>query len=369
MQLEPDFLRRLVQGAPWLWIDTRMRAAAAAIAVLAVFCGVALFEASEPWRRLADAEPKADAAPETRLLAALAWVEASRIDTVILLGGSTARELTSSEARVSGLLTERCGRPIRFINGSTSSQTIAETWIIAEAVPDDLRVLTVVGMNYLRFEESPAEVARDVRPPLLPLGRSASLERALADAGHPPASTLPGLTGTAWLLPRLDQVDFRSAPEPFDDFLARRNDEAPWEGPLNLYRNPPLDPASKTAITHQRIAERLSLFEARHAGAGSLWRAFLDRFDGPRSNVLFLALPEDPSMTPFTDLAGDAFAAEMAGLGHTGAHVADWRKNHGLAQGDFYDQQHLLGSGRRKIEPRLLDLLAGSLDDCRRRPT
>ena len=369
MQLDSDFLHRLVRGAPWLWINTRMRAAAAAIAMLAVCCGVGLFEASDPWRRLADAAPNAEAAPETRLLGALAWVEASRIDTVILLGGSTARELTSSEARVSGLLTERCGRPIRFINGSTSSQTIAETWIIAEAVPDDRRVLTVVGMNYLRFEEGPAEVARDIRPPLLPLRSSRALERALTDAGHPPDSTLPSLTETAWLLLRLDQVTFRSAPESFEDFIARRNAEAPWQGPLNLYQSPPLDPAVKRAITHQRIAERLSLFKARHAGAATLWRAFLDRFDGPRSNVLFLALPEDPSMRPYADLAGDEFADEMAALGRAGAIVADWRTNHGLAQGDFYDQQHLLASGRRKIEPGLLDLLAGSLDDCHRQPT
>ena len=74
-------------------------------------------------------------------------------------------------------------------------------------------------------------------------------------------------------------------------------------------------------------------------------------------------------MRPYADLAGDEFADEMAALGRAGAIVADWRTNHGLAQGDFYDQQHLLASGRRKIEPGLLDLLAGSLDDCHRQPT
>lgn len=366
MQLDSDLLRRLVRGAPWLWIDSRRRAAAAAIAALAVFCGTALFEASQPWRWLAVAEPKASAAYDTRLLASLAWVGASRIDTVILLGGSTARELTASDARISGLLTERCGRPMRFINGSTSSQTIAETWAVAEAVPDDLRVLTVVGMNYLRFEEDSGEVARDVRQPLLPLRHSEALEQALAELGHPAVSPLPGLAQSAWLLARLDQVTFRRTPEPFDDFLAQRDGETPWQGPLNFYNGAPLDPAAKAAITHQRIAERLTLFKERHTEAGALWRAFAHRFGGPRSNVLFLALPEDPSMTPFSLLAGDGFDAEMASLGDAGAHVADWRTSHGLAQSDFYDQQHLLASGREKIEPRLLDLLAGAIVNCDR---
>jgi hypothetical protein len=363
MHLDSHLLGRLVRGAPWLWIDSPARAAAAAITVLSLFGGAALFEASEPWCRLAAAEPKADAARETRLLATLAWVGASRVETVILLGGSTAQELPPSEARVSALLTERCDRPIRFINGATSSQTMTESWMIADAVPDSRRTLVVVGMNYLRFEEGFAEVARDVRAPLLPL-RSRALERTLKEAGHSPAPTMPRLTGTAWFLSRLDQVNFRPEPEPFDVFLARRESATPWHGPLNLYQDPPLDPEKKAAIVRQMIAERLSLFEGRRAEAGALWRAFVRRFDGPGSTVLFLALPEDPSLAPFAAAAGDGFAHEMAGLGGAGARVADWRTDHGLAQSDFHDQQHLLASGRRKLEPRLADLFAEALVGC-----
>ena len=364
MHLDSDFLNRLVRGAPWLWINSRARAAAAAITVLGLFGGVALFETSEPWRRLAAAEPKAGAARETRLLATLAWVGASRVDTVILLGGSTAQELPPSEARLSALLTERCDRPIRFINGATSSQTMAESWMVAEAVPDSRRALVVVGMNYQRFEEGFAEVARDVSAPLLPLRSSRALEDALNEAGQPPVQTLSSLAGTAWLLHRLDQVNFRAEPEPFEVFLARRDGETPWHGPLNLYRDPPLGPAKKAAIVRQMIAERLSLFEGRRAEAGALWRAFVRRFEGPDSTVLFLALPEDPSMTPFAAFAGEGFAHEMAGLGGAGARVADWRTDHGLVPRDFYDQQHLLQSGRRKLEPRLADLLAGAVVGC-----
>jgi hypothetical protein len=364
MELDSDQLRRVVRGAPWLWISTRPRAAAAAVAFLGMLSAVALFEASQPWRLLAAAEPRNHAAHDTRLLTTLAWVGVSGIDTVILVGGSTARELPPSEARLSGILTERCGRPIRFVNGATTSQTLAESWMITEAVPDERRALTIVGMNYLRFEEGFAEVARDLRAPLLPLRTPEGLERVLIETGHPPASALPGLTATAWLLPRIDEVDFNRAPEAFDDFKARRTGQTPWQGPQNIYSDPPLNPAAKATINQQMVAERLSLFEARRGQAGALWRAFVRRFAVPQSDVIFLALPEDPSMAPFAALARVGFAEEMAALDRAGARVTDWRTNHGLVEEDFYDQQHLIASGRRKLEPRLVQLISSNLTGC-----
>lgn len=357
--------QRLVRGAPWLWIETPTRAAAAAVAAIAAFSLVVAFEWSQPWRLLAAARPAPHAAPDTRLLSALAWTDVTPVDTVILVGGSSAREFPASDSHLSRVLSARCGRPIRFINGGTSSQTFAESWAIAEAVRDDRRRLVVVGMNYSRFEEGAAEVSRDLRTPLLPLRQPATLKRAVADVGgSSPMGAGPGLTQSSWLLHRLDEVTFQDAPESFRAFIARSDGASPWQGPDNVYRAPPLDAERKADIVRRMQAEQLPLYAARRGEALALWLAFLRRFDRPGSEVLLLALPESASMAPLNARAGAAFPADLAVLERHGGRVADWRTSHGLAEADFYDQQHLLESGRRKIEPRFVELLTSALPAC-----
>jgi hypothetical protein len=324
-----------------------------------------LVERSEPWRLLAAARPDADARRETHLMAAIAWTTATPVDTVIMVGGSSTREFPANDAHLSGLLTQRCGRPIHFVNAGTSAQTLAESWALAEAIPDDRRRLVVVGMNYSRFEEGAAQVAREMRAPLLPLHPPPALQRAVGEVVHPATVEGPALSQTSWLVRRLGQVTWRENPETFAEF-ARSGEARPWNGPQNLYRAPGLDRARKAAIVRRMMAERLPLLQARRGEALALWRAFLNRFDGRGAEVLFIALPESPSMAPMNARAGAGFADDLSSLQRDGARIADWRTDHGLTEHDFYDQQHLLETGRRRVEPRFVDLLVDSLPDCRR---
>tara|TARA_R110002124_G_scaffold55108_3_gene156067 strand:- start:2512 stop:3606 length:1095 start_codon:yes stop_codon:yes gene_type:complete len=358
-----DRLRRIIEGAPWLWINTPTRAAAAAVAALLVLAPTVMFENSEPWHLLATAKPDKDAARETHLMTTLAWTSATPVDTVIMVGGSSAREFSGLDSRLSRLLSARCGRAIHFVNAGTSSQTMAESWALAEGIPDAQRRLVVVGINYSGFEQGPAEIVRELRSPLLPLKVPRALKHAVKSGGYSSPDTTPWMNQTSWLVRRLDQVTFQDKIEPFEDFV-RSEGQTPWQGPQHIYRAPALDRTQKAGIVRRMTAERLHLFNARHKEALALWHAFLARFIERKSAVLFLALPESASMEPMNRRVGSAFASDLSTLERDGARVADWRTNHGLPEASFYDQQHLLESGRHAIEPRFVDLLVNTLPDC-----
>lgn len=356
----------LIRGAPTLWITSRRRALAAAIATILVLGPAIALEMSQPWRLMTRVQPRRDAPRDTAVVAALAWSRAADVDVVLLLGGSTAREFTASDAHVSELLTARCGRPLRFINAGASQQTLAESWAIAEAIPDERRKLVVVGMNYLRLEEGYDQTRRTLPIKTLPFDSPASLEAALQGAGHPVALTFPSLKNVAWLLRQGRWRSERSSPSTLAEFIVTADRSETYHGPQNAYRAPALSGDEKDRIVRHRIVERLGLFHAVHAEAAALWEGFTRRFDSPAGRVLYLALPESVAMTPLERLAGPVFDADMADLRDGGALMKDWRRGHGLDEADFYDQQHLLASGRARMEGRFVDLLAASTPGCAR---
>jgi len=356
----------LIRGAPTLWITSRRRALGAAIAAIIVLAPAIALEVSEPWRLMASVQPRRDAPRDTEVVSALAWSRAADIDVVLLLGGSTAREFTGSDAHVSELLTARCGRPLRFINAGTSQQTLAESWAIAEAIPDDRRKLVVVGMNYLRLEEGYDQTRRTLPIKTMPFDTPAPLMAALDKAGHPVALTFPSLKNVAWLLRQGRWRGELSPPSTLAEFVGAADRSQAYQGPHNAYKAPALSGDEKDRIVRHRIVERLTLFRAVHAEAAALWAEFTRRFDTAAGPVLYLALPESVAMAPLERLAGPAFDADMAKLRDSGALVADWRQGHGLDEADFHDQQHLLASGRARIEGRFVELLAVSTPGCRR---
>jgi hypothetical protein len=73
-------------------------------------------------------------------------------------------------------------------------------------------------------------------------------------------------------------------------------------------------------------------------------------------------------MAPADALFGPIFEQSMEQLRGAGFTVVDWRRTSTLREIDFYDQQHLLESGRRRIASQFLHFVARSLPACKRPP-
>lgn len=353
-------LYRLAHNAPYLWITSPRRAAA-------WLCGAGLalvitlaFEFSQPWRALASL-----ASPESTSRAAYVSTELARItddnvDTILFVGGSTTREFTASDRDLSALLARRCGRPIKFLNAGTSTQSLAESWTIVEAVPRHRRALVIVGMNYFRFEQGLDDVVADLPRLTLPFTPPASLRQSLAESGRPTGPALLQLRSTAWML-RQGYFSIRGNPDVRQAPRATR-----FDGPYNIYAPPALDAAHKADIARRMIIEELPPFRRWNDEAGDLWLAFAAHFSRHGTRPLFIFLPESASLKPLRDLVEPDVQRQIARLRAQGHVVVDWRRHAELDERDFYDQQHLLGSGRAKMEPRFIDLIAASIAGCGR---
>lgn len=358
-------MRRLIYLAPILWITTRQRALAALIAGVLVFAPVVAIESWGPWKLLGEASLEAAAPQKTAMVASLAWAAKRDVDVVLLTGGSTSREFTASDPHVSRALTQRCGRPIRFINAGTSAQNLLESWQIAAAIPEARRRLVVVGLNYLRLEESREQVARSAQRRALPFEIPPPLRQSLAGFGAPPIAEALRPRGITWLLRQQKHIDSRKPPASLQQLIA--TDEVdPFKGPRNMYGGPALPRGHKQQFVSHMIMERWPMYRRNHAEAVGLWKEFTRDFSSATSRVMFLAMPETSVLAPLNALAGAMLERDMGELRGAGALVVDWRTSHGLAEEDFYDQQHLLSSGRAKLTDRFVDLLATSIPDCDR---
>lgn len=69
---------------------------------------------------------------------------------VLLLGGSSTREITPHRREADSWLSARCGRSVHVFNAATSSQHPADSWAIVDAIGGAPRVV-VVGLSYHRM--------------------------------------------------------------------------------------------------------------------------------------------------------------------------------------------------------------------------
>src|SRR5262249_35355341 len=83
-------------------------------------------------------------------------------EQVVLVGGSTVRELTADDPFVSRELTYQCGRNIQLVNLASSSQSFAESWDILTLLPDHRQRLIVVGVNSYRLGFDDSDVVSDL---------------------------------------------------------------------------------------------------------------------------------------------------------------------------------------------------------------
>jgi len=100
--------------------------------------------------------------------------------------------------------------------------------------------------------------------------------------------------------------------------------------------------------------------------ATSLWSDFQQHIAARGARVLYLVLPVDPSMNVVRNRLDPDFDHALLELEELGASVVDWRDNQSLSlrPEDFFDQQHLLESGRRKLAANFNTVVVEHLDVC-----
>lgn len=354
-----DLRAPMLDNASTLWITDRPRALAALFAAVLVFSPAAAFEMSEPWRMFAGATVGAEASADAKLVAGLAKAAASGGDIVLMVGGSTAREFTGSDDYLSRALSQRCRREINFVNAGSSSQTIADTWRITFAMPPERLKLVISGMNYLRFEEGFAQVRNSASTSALPLPHSRALASSLSHFGQPVPFAIPGLGKTAWLLAHRGEM---AADQPAT--LRPARDDVGAIGIRNLYRAPALTPEEKRLIVTRMTIERSPQYLRNRGESVRLWREFVAHLKKQGGRTEFLILPESASMAPIDRRLGSLLLADVRASATPDAGFTDWRHLPDLSEEDFFDQQHLLASGRAKLAGPFVTFVAQRLGNC-----
>jgi hypothetical protein len=278
-----------------------------------------------------------------------------------MVGGSSTRELTPDDGLVSQRLSMACGENLEFVNAGSSNQTFAEAWNLVSLFPRERIRAVIVGLNYYKLSEDDTEVISQMRSGYLPLPIAPSLSWYLytrtgrivvpMNIFELAARTKVSVWRLAALIGRNGSLS--SLGPPSDVYNVDRN----------MYRSAPKTAVEKDEIVSRFLAERTAMFREKSLAGAALWRGFADHFSASSTNVGFMLLPEDPSMQRVSRVLSDQLRSSMAVLS-SAYPVLDLRTGTHLEPSDFYDQQHLLADGRKKILPALLSGVEKVIPSC-----
>jgi hypothetical protein len=349
-----------VRRSSWLAIETPSRAAGF-LSVVAIAAIIGLRAELTPiWNLSAAGEQRVKSDNQLLLWTLANAIHGADTEKVVLLGGSTDRELTADDPFVSGELTNRCKRDIQFVNLSSSSQSFAESWDILALLPDNARRLILVGINPYRigFDDSDVEAGLSNNPTGLPTsfslwwavvrhtGYVGSLERMIGSVARQQSF------GARWRLSDLFVARQTSSMTPSAD---------PFQPDRSSYREPVWTRARKVRQSYEYIATRVMDFHDRfHAGV-RWYKRLAEHFRRSGSEVQFLVTPTDESFGTAARLMSADFDKALLELGGK-ERVIDLRNRvTNLGPADFYDMQHLVARGREKLQPVFVDAVAQAL--------
>jgi hypothetical protein len=357
-----DFERARLWVRRWSWlaIETPSRAAGF-LAVVAIVAIIGLRSELVPIWNLFAAGAQ-DVKVDNQLLL---WTLANTVqdvdaEKVIVVGGSTDRELTADDPFVSRELTNRCKRNIQLVNLSSSSQSFAESWDILALLPANGRRLILVGVNSYRIGFDDSDVESELANN--PTGVPTSFSLWWAVARH---------TGYVGSLERvIDSVareqSFGARWWPSDLFAARqvtaRTPAAdPFQPERSSYREPVWTRDQKLRQSYEYTATRVMDFHDRfHAGV-DWYRRLAGHFRRTGAAVKFLVTPTDESFGTAAGLESADLTEALRLLGGEDG-VIDLRNEvKNLEAGDFYDMQHLVAKGREKLEPVFVEAVSHAL--------
>lgn len=360
--LDSSSLTLLVRRWSWLLIETPARAAGflTAVAILAVL--LLRFELGQSWNLYAAGTQVAKAGDDYQLLLQNVGsaFQGTGGELVVLLGGSTIRELTADDALLSKQLTGRCGRDIQFVNLGSSSQSFSESWDIAALAPEHRKRLFLVGINPYRlgFDDDSVMAELSRNPTGIPVSLSL-LWNVAFHTGHVGSSEriISAIARQERLGARWRLRDVFVSPVP----VAREPSEDPLQPDRASYHEPVWTRAEKLRQANTYIATRVTDFQSRYRAGVQWFNRFYDRFKGPNSDVKFVVPPTDETFDKIDKLVSTDFRNAIRLLGGDSRTIDLRDRVKGLDTNDFFDTQHLIAKGREKLHPVFLDAVARAL--------
>jgi hypothetical protein len=352
---------RWVRRWSWLAIETPPRAAGVLTVVTIVAVIFLRAELVPIWNLFAAGAQGHGIDDGPVLLWTLANTEyASDAEKVVLVGGSTVRELTADDSFVSKDLTNRCKRSVHVVNLGSSSQSFAESWDIVDLLPEHGKRLILVGVNPYRIGFDDSDVESDLSNNLTGVPTSFSLWWSVfRHTGY-----VGGLERTIASITRQQSFGARLR---LSDLVVPRDPTAkppstdPFQPDRSGYRDPVWTRAQKVRQSYEYIATRVMNFHDRYRMGARWFRRFAEHFDANGSEVKFLVLPTDESYDTAAKLESTDFEEALRLLGGN-ENIIDLRnKVQNLKPEDFYDMQHLVASGRQKLQPAFVDAVAHAL--------
>jgi hypothetical protein len=276
-----------------------------------------------------------------------------KLPAVYLLGGSTTRELITSDAALAAAIRQATGVQVYVNDLASMNQSFGQSLAIADNLPPKDAVL-IIGVNQARFTASPGDNEDQIvgRPLLL---QSGDLRTYVADTygRYKDAFTiLPGIVSyiVSWVQQGADEL--RAGHIPTHVFNTHR---------YSLKSQLPLK--RKEQLVEQWLRTRAPKF-TKHYDYNAAMLEELVRVAKRRGfTVVLLDLPLNETVI------GDRFNAVVDRYralcrrlaAQYGVISMDPLPQAGLANGDFQDLTHLVEPGRVKFEHALAAELAGVL--------
>lgn len=282
--------------------------------------------------------------------------------SILLLGGSTTRELTFSDGHLSNALSEACQRNVQLINAGSSSQSYIASRSIYDLFSRKQIDLVVLGTNLYRYDFSRANIQKDAlfNRHSIPISQSIFLSEWESSLTPPPVNP-PYVF--AFLASQTDYVAETS--------IGKHYGPIDWTsdgmGFNNLYRGPALSPKQKREIARKYLITNYYSFKKNAEFGASRWNSFFAKVKHDGAKVVVLDLPISKTFEQTERYFRSRYEEMLSSHLDAGADVVRWqRASLGLSESDFYDQQHLLPSGRKRIEPALLEMLKVRIPGCNR---
>jgi len=352
----------LTSRLPWLFIETRARAAGF-LSVIAIVIILALqLELGHSWNLYAAGGQVAKAGDDFPLLLQAVGnaFEETGGELVVFVGGSTVRELTADDPRLSKALTSQCGRDIQFVNLGSSSQTFSESWDIAALAPLNRRRLLLVGINPYRLSFDDSDVISELshNPSGIPVSYSLLWSVALhTDHVGSPERILTSLSRQQSFGARLRPLDVFDPSPP----VARQPSEDPFQPDRSSYQEPVWTQSEKLRQANEYIATRALDFHERFRVGVKWFNRLFDHYQGVGADVKFVITPTDVSFGKVDELISADLQEAVRLLGGD-SRVLDLRdQSKGLDPSDFFDVQHLIAKGRVKLQPAFVAAVSRAL--------
>jgi hypothetical protein len=280
--------------------------------------------------------------------------------TILLLGGSTSRELTYSDRFLSESVSQLCQRKVSFINAGSSSQTYIASRSIYDLFSKKGVDLVVIGANLYRYILSPSGIHKNALFNQLSIPISAGIFFSERGSSLTPPPLSPVYTG-AYLAANKSLIAQFSLGRSF----AIRDKFENSKGLHNLYVTPSRTIKYKERIARQYLLQNYLAFKENANFGASRWNDFFEQVMRDGAEVVVLDLPVSPTFLSTERFFRDQYDEILKSHNAIGAGVVRWSASDlGLIESDFFDQQHLLASGRQKIEPALLLMIQDHIPEC-----